>query len=121
MRRRFIYHNGEAIEVGLDYTPEPRAEVHIIPDLEPWKDPSGAVITGRTHWREHLKRTDSLEVGHSDIQTQAQRRKMEWKTPESGRKEALKYALDMTKRGRTKSEVREVVERITRHNRGRNG
>lgn len=119
MRRRWVYHNGEAIEVSEDYTPEPRAEVHIIPDLEPWKDPSGAVITGRAHWREHLKRTDSLEVGHSDIRAQAERRKMEWKTPESGRKEALKHALDMTTRGRPQGEVREVVERITRHNRGR--
>ena len=67
MRRRYVQIDGQLIEVGLDYVPEPRAEHHVIPDIEPFKDTTGTVITGRAAWREHLRARDSMEMGHSDI------------------------------------------------------
>ena len=29
--------------------------------------PDGVMIEGRAQWREHLKKTDSIEMGHSDV------------------------------------------------------
>lgn len=70
MKRRFVQINGELVEVGLDYVPEPRADHHVIPDIVPFKSTDGAVITGRAHWREHLKANNLQEFGHSDIKYQ---------------------------------------------------
>lgn len=67
MRRRYVQVNGELIDVS-DYAPEPVA-AHVIGDIEPFKSPDGTFITGRAHWREHLKRTDSVEMSHSDIKS----------------------------------------------------
>lgn len=67
MKRRFVQIDGELVEVGMDYLPEPRSDVHIIPDIEPFKANDGAVILGRAHWREHLKMTGTVELGHSDV------------------------------------------------------
>jgi hypothetical protein len=39
----------------------------IMPDLTPFRSPDGAFITSRSTWREHLKRTDSIEMTHSDV------------------------------------------------------
>jgi hypothetical protein len=67
MKRRFVQIEGELVEVPLNYTPEPRADTHIIPDIEPFKANDGAVIRGRAHWRDHLKATGTVEMGHSDV------------------------------------------------------
>lgn len=67
MKRRFVQIQGELVEVGDGYLPEPRSDVHIIPDIEPFKANDGAVIRGRSHWREHLKMTSTVELGHSDV------------------------------------------------------
>ena len=39
----------------------------ILPDIEEFKDPSGVVISSRSKFRDHLRATDSIEMGHSDI------------------------------------------------------
>lgn len=65
MRKRWVYMSGQAIEVGEDYTPEPRSEVHIIPDSKPYRSVvTGEVIGGRRQHREHLKAHDLVEVGN---------------------------------------------------------
>jgi hypothetical protein len=43
------------------------ANVTIVPDIEPFMSPSGEYITSRSKWREHLKRTNSIEISHSDV------------------------------------------------------
>lgn len=49
---------------------------YVQPDFTPFKSPDGQYITGRTHWRDHLKQTGSIEMGHTDIQGQRE----EWKS-----------------------------------------
>ena len=78
VRRRFVQIDGELIEVGKDYVPEPRDGHYVIPDIEPFKSNDGAVIRSRSHWRDHLKATGAVEMGHSDIkhsQVQHEKRK----------------------------------------------
>lgn len=65
-RSRWIYVAGEAVSLD-DYVPAPSAEYHVLPDIESFRCPDGAYITGRKQWREHLKRTDTIEMGHSDV------------------------------------------------------
>ena len=65
MRRRFVQINGELIEVGKDYIPEPRSEIHVIPDIKPYQSMiTGEWITSRSHHREHLKMHDCVEIGN---------------------------------------------------------
>ena len=85
MRKRWIYVDGVAYEYGDQPL---RDSHHIIPDIEPFQSPDGAYITGRSAWREHLKRTDSIEMGHSDIA----RQKESWDSKKQARAEKLKDA-----------------------------
>jgi hypothetical protein len=65
MRRRFVMRDGELIEVGLDYSPEPRADFHVMPDIKEYKSMiTGETITSRAKHREHLKIHNCTEVGN---------------------------------------------------------
>ena len=49
--------NGELIEVTNDYQQEPKADIHILPDLPGYESPvSGLWIEGRAARREDMKR-----------------------------------------------------------------
>jgi len=39
----------------------------VMGDITPFMSPDGVMIEGRAQWREHLKKTDSIEMGHSDV------------------------------------------------------
>ena len=39
----------------------------VMGDIAPFMSPDGKMIEGRKQWRDHLARTDSIEMGHSDI------------------------------------------------------
>jgi len=58
-RRRWIYpKGGEPFEVTPDYLPEPRADIHIMPDLPGYQSPTtGLWVEGRKQRREDLKRS----------------------------------------------------------------
>ncbi len=45
---------------------------HVQDDIMEFRSPDGTHITGRKQWREHLRRTDSMEMGHSDIKVAEQ-------------------------------------------------
>ena len=40
---------------------------YVMGDITPFMSPDGVMIEGRAQWREHLKKTDSIEMGHSDV------------------------------------------------------
>lgn len=64
MRPTEIYRGGRWIKVE----DESRSEFHhVIPDLQEFRNTDGTMIGGRSQWREHLKRTGSVEMGHSDM------------------------------------------------------
>lgn len=56
-RRRWIYVDGEAVEVTQDFVAEPRAGMpHVIPDLPDFVSPiDGKTYSGRAGMREHCK------------------------------------------------------------------
>jgi hypothetical protein len=58
-RRRWIYIEGEAVEVTNDYVPDPVAPM-VIGDLPSYQSPvTGLWVDGRAQRREDLKRTGS--------------------------------------------------------------
>lgn len=64
--RRYVW--DDAAKAMVEILPENRGAVHeVMPDLEAFKSADGAEIGSRAQWREHLKRTDTVELGHSDI------------------------------------------------------
>ena len=58
----------------------------VMNDIEPFRSPDGVMITGRKQWREHLKATDSIEMGHSDVKYAQQ----EWNRKKEIQRERLK-------------------------------
>lgn len=82
-RRRWVYIDGQAYEYGQ----QPETETHhVMADIEPFMSPDGVYITSRSQWREHLKRTGSIEMGHADIKA-AQR---EWGKKQDAQRERLR-------------------------------
>ena len=64
MRRRYIQRNGELVEVGLDYLPEPMSSL-VMPDIKPYKSMiDGSTITSRSKHREHLRAHNCIEIGN---------------------------------------------------------
>ena len=60
------YHGSECVYFDPEYY-DAQDSHQVIPDIDPFMSPDGQYITGRGAWREHLKRTDSIEMGHSDV------------------------------------------------------
>lgn len=65
MRRRFIQVKGELVEVSTDYVQEPRADIHIMGDIKPYRSMAdGSWITSRSKHREHLRMHNCIEIGN---------------------------------------------------------
>ncbi len=91
---------GKMIEV----TPQRSVDVHYVqPDFEPFQSPDQAVITSRTQWREHLKATDSVEFGHSDMKAQQE----SWNKRQEQHRERVDRAKQYVKEYDRPQEVRE--------------
>ncbi len=61
MRRRYVYENGEMVEVG-DRTVH--SGLLVIPDIEPYQSMvDGRMIQGRRQHREHLRAHQLIEIG----------------------------------------------------------
>lgn len=103
MRRRFVQRNGELIEVGLDYLPEP-AGPFIQGDLPAYQSPvDGRPVEGRVQRREDLKRTGSrpwegkqAEIKEAQRQIQYQERHLESRLHETAMRSF--YELPPSKR-----------------------
>lgn len=66
MRKRYVYRNGEMVEVGADYVPELRTtSFQVMPDIKPYQSMiDGREITSRSRHREHLRAHGCIEVGN---------------------------------------------------------
>jgi hypothetical protein len=85
MKRTWVYPSdgSEAYEVTRgEYRNESMASV--MGDMAPFMSPDGVMIEGRKQWREHLKRTDSIEMGHSDVKYAQQEWNRKKKRTETG-------------------------------------
>lgn len=64
--RRYVW--DDAAKAMVEILPAPTTAVHeVMPDIEAFRSNDGAVVGSRSKWREHLKRTDTVEMGHSDL------------------------------------------------------
>ena len=61
----------------------------IMPDIAPFRSSDGAYISGRSAWREHLKATGTVELGHSDVAAQ----RNEW----NRKRQTFQSRLEMSK------------------------
>ena len=61
----------------------------VMGDIAPFMSPDGVMIEGRKQWRDHLKRTDSIEMGHSDIKYAQQ----EWNKKKEAHRDRLRGQL----------------------------
>jgi hypothetical protein len=68
MRRRFVQVDGVLVEREQVTT----RSFDVMPDFQPFVSNDGKVIEGRRQWREHLKQTGGLEMGHGDIKKQTE-------------------------------------------------
>ena len=84
MRKRWIYVDGEAIEVG-EY--QPTAMHHIMPDIQPYQSMAdGSMITSRSQHREHLRAHNCIEIGDESMETKVA-------PPKDNRREILRAQL----------------------------
>ena len=106
-RKRWIYIEGEAVELGN--RPDPQAH-YIMPDLQPYQSMAdGSIITGRRQHREHLRQHNCIEIGNEVMETKKV-------PPSDNRREVLRAQLaNMTNREADKilHKMREEV-RFTR-------
>lgn len=64
-RKRYVQINGELVEVPLDWHDEPRADYHVIGDIQPYQSMiDGREISSRSTHREHLRAHGCIEVGN---------------------------------------------------------
>ena len=60
---RYIFKDGECIEVDRPDVPE--AKVHVVPDIQPYKSMiDGHMVTSRSEHRRHLKDHGCIEIGN---------------------------------------------------------
>ncbi len=64
MRRTYAWRDGKLVELTT-------AQVDELPyvqdDIKEFRNTDGTQIRGKAQWREHLKQTGTIELGHSDI------------------------------------------------------
>lgn len=71
--------------VDIEYQDGPEYH-YVMNDVPEFMSPDGKYVGGRSQWREHLKRTDSMEMGHSDMRY-AER---QWRKRQADFQESLK-------------------------------
>ena len=90
MRKRYVQINGELVEVSKDWRPEPKADFHVMPDIQPYQSMvDGTMITSRSQHREHLRMHNCVEIGNETKYLQPKPF-----TSPPGLKEALIQATD---------------------------
>lgn len=69
-KRTYAWRDGKLVELTA---PEVAAIPNVQPDLREFQSPDGARIGSRSEWREHLKRTGTIEMSHSDLAQQQEK------------------------------------------------
>ena len=69
MRRTYVWDSDAKEMVEVLKQQAEHNSANLLTDLEPFTNPDGAFIKSRSHWRQHLKATDCVEMGHSDIKS----------------------------------------------------
>jgi hypothetical protein len=111
MRKRWVYGTGGELVAeyhGSDcvfYSGETvNRSTEIMPDLAEFRSVDGAVISGRAEWREHLKKTDCVEMGHSDMKASQET----WAKRKAAHNDRLRGQLAISQEFNQPTEVREL-------------
>jgi hypothetical protein len=96
MRTRYIQDSkGRLIQVDENWTPEPRSDYHIMPDIKPYRSMAdGSLVNSRSAHREMLKRNNCFEVGN-DSSLYKPRKPLQ---PPPGLKEKIIRAVELEER-----------------------
>ena len=87
MRHRWIQIGTELVKVDADYQPEPKADYHVMPDIQPFRSQlTGKMLNSRSQHREELRAFKCIEVGN---ETKALMAQVKPPTPPPGLKETL--------------------------------
>lgn len=101
MKRIYAWRNGKLVEI----TPGQTDKFHYVQDdVKAFQSMDGAFIEGRAQWREHLKRTDSVEMGHSDIKS-AERA---WSKKKEGHQEKIRSLGKAVSEAQPTGEIRPI-------------
>ena len=118
MKRRWIYINGEAIEVTADYVPEPRADHHVMPDIKPYRSMAdGSIVGSRSTHREMLKRNGCIEIG-DQLPKEIKPKGIPDVNPEH-RKELIRAQVDAMRHDDVKRMLKRDLDRIRWNSRDR--
>jgi hypothetical protein len=99
MRKRWIYKDGEAYEVG-EYEAEPQH--YILPDIQPYQSMAdGSMITGRRQHREHLRQHNCIEIGNESMENKVEK-------PKDNRREILREQLS----NMTHSDANKILNKL---------
>lgn len=102
MRRTYAWRDGQLVEL----TTEAVSELHYIqPDIAEFRSSDGALIGGRSQWREHLNRTGSIEMGHADMRNAQEN----WGKKKEAFQQKLKRNTGEVKPVNISDEIRPVV------------
>lgn len=113
MRRRFVQVNGELVEVGLDYTPDPKADYHVMPDITSYKSMiDGTMITSRSQHREHLKAHGCKELGNEPLKWLDKPYTGIPDVNPQGRKELIRTQIDQMTQRQFKEAIKRDVDRV---------
>ena len=69
-RQRYIAVGGKWVPANEAALVAEQKTAMIMPDIQPFRSSDGAYISGRAAWREHLKATGTIEMGHADVAAQ---------------------------------------------------
>ena len=94
------YHGSECVFSESDVV---NKSTEIMPDFAEFKSPDGAIISGRAAWREHLKKTDCIEMGHTDMRTAQEN----WSKRKAAHNDRLKGQLAVSQQFDQPNEIRE--------------
>ena len=117
-KRRFLQINGELVEVTPDYVPEPRADFHVMGDIQPYRSMiDGREITSRSRHREHLKDHGCVEVGN-ELPKTPQPVGLPDVNPQ-GRRELIRAQVDAMRHDDLKRMLKRDLDRIRWNSRDR--
>ena len=110
MRKRWVYgaggdlvaeyHGSECVFYAGDAVNQ---SAEIMPDMPEFQSIDGAVIAGRAAWREHLKKTDCIEMGHSDMKASQE----SWAKRKAAHNDRLKGQLAISQQFDQPTEIKE--------------
>lgn len=110
MRKRWVYgtggellaeyHGSECVFFAGD---EVNRSTEIMADMPEFQSIDGAVISGRAAWREHLKKTDCIEMGHSDMKASQE----SWAKRKAAHNDRLRGQLAVSQEFNQPTEIKE--------------